>query len=78
LLSEQLTQTPRTLDRPRALRPRPRPPQQLIDLPERCPHPQLTELVLDLVQSHCRMRSLVRINTDDHANHAASKNSTDE
>jgi hypothetical protein len=77
LLPEQLSQTSSALDRPRALRPNTRPAQQLINLPRRSPDPQLTQPVLPLVEHHRGVRSLMRVDTDDHASqctsHVASK-----
>ena len=72
----QLTEAASAFDRPRPVRPRCRPAQQLIYLPRRCLHPKLAKALLRPVQRHCRMRSLVRVDTNDHACHVASKVST--
>lgn len=50
LLREQLTQSARALDRPDPIRPRPRPPLQLLELIGASLHPNLAEHFLYLVR----------------------------
>ena len=66
LLGEQIAKPSRRLDRPHALAELGCPAEQLLELPRTRTHLNPRELLLALVDRDCRVRSLVRIDTDHH------------
>ena len=71
LLSQQIAESAGTLDRPRPLGERCRPPDQPFDLIGRRSHAQLAEELLAGVERHRRVRRLVRVDADHHCHHCS-------
>jgi len=66
LLSEQITESACTLDRPGPLRPLCRPCQEVLQLCRARANTQFAQHRLRLVEGRCGVRALVRVDTDNH------------